>query len=143
MMMAVMVFTLSTTYAFSGEDAINKTALNAFSKDFSQATDVHWTAGTNYYKVSFTQNGQKLAAYYTTEGEFSAMSRSISTVQLPLFLQNSLKSYYENYWVSDAFEMGTTESSSYYVTLENGNSRIILVSNNGNYWSVYNKAKKA
>lgn len=142
-MMAVMVLTLSTTYAFSGEDAINQTALNAFSKDFAQATDVHWTTGTNYYRVSFTQNGQKLAAYYTTDGEFSAMSRMISTLQLPLYLQNSLKSYYSNYWVSDAFELSSTENSSYYVTVENGSSKIILVSSNGNAWSVYNKAKKA
>jgi hypothetical protein len=59
MMLMAMVLTLTTTWAFSGEEAINKQALNAFKTEFASATDAAWTVGANYYEVAFTLNDQK------------------------------------------------------------------------------------
>lgn len=143
MMMLAMVVTLSTTYAFTGEEAINKQALNAFKTEFAGATDAAWSVGTSYYKVTFTLNDQKLFAFYNTEGEFMAVSRYISSLQLPLNLQSNLKKFYNNYWVTDLFELANSNGTAYYVTLENADSKIVLRSADGSDWSVYQKSKKA
>jgi len=141
-MMLAMVFTIGTTYAFTGEEAINQRALNAFKTEFAGATDAAWTTGSEYYKVAFTLNDQKLFAFYNTEGEFLAVTRYISSIQLPLTLQSSLKKYYGNYWVSDLFELANNNGTGYYVTLENADTKIILKSVDGSDWTVYQKSKK-
>jgi len=141
-MMAAMVLTIGTTYAFSGEEAINKQALSAFKTEFAGALDAAWSVGSGYYRVSFTLNDQKLFAFYSTEGEFMAVSRYISSLQLPLNLQSSLKKFYNNYWVTDLFELSSNNGTGYYVTLENADSKIVLKSTDGSDWSVYQKCKK-
>ena len=142
MMMLAMVLTIGTTYAFTGEEVVNKQALSAFKAEFAGATDAAWSVGTEYYRVSFTLNDQKLFAFYSTEGEFMAVSRYISSLQLPLNLQSSLKRFYNNYWVTDLFELARNNGTGYYVTLENADSKIVLKSTDGSDWSVYQKYKK-
>ncbi len=143
MMMLALVLTLSTSFAFTGEEAVNKKALNGFKSEFAGATDAAWTTGSNFYKVAFTLNDQKLFAYYNAEGEFMAVTRFISSFQLPLNLQTSLKKSYNNYWISDLFEMASNEGTNYYVTFENADTKIVLKSIDGSSWSLYQKSKKA
>ena len=143
MMMLALVLLVSTTFAYTGEEAVNKKALNSFKSEFAGATDAAWTAGSNYYKVAFTMNSQKLFAFYNTDGEFMAVTRYISSFQLPLTLQSSLKKSYDDYWISDLFEMAANDETGYYVTLENADTTIILRSIDGSDWSMYKKSKKA
>src|SRR2546423_11045195 len=143
MMMVVLVFSLSTMYAFTGEEAVSKSALTAFRNEFTEATDAVWTVGNNYYEVAFAVSGQNLFAFYSTEGECMGVSRYISSLQLPLYLQSSLKKSYSNYWITDLFEVAATDNSGYYVTLENADSKIVLRSIDGSRWSVYQKLSKA
>ncbi len=93
--------------------------------------------------LAFTLNDQKLFAYYNAEGEFMAVTRFISSFQLPLNLQTSLKKSYRNYWISDLFEMASNEGTNYYVTFENADTKIVLKSTDGSSWSLYQKSKKA
>src|SRR5215471_9320416 len=101
--MLAMMLTLTTTWAFSGEKPVNQTALTAFRTEFASATDAIWYSGNECYKVTFTLNDQRLFAFYSTDGEFMAVTRYISSVQLPLILQNSLRKFYRNAWVSDLY----------------------------------------
>ncbi len=142
MMMLALVLTVSTTFAYTGEEAVNKRALNAFKSEFAGATDAAWTVGSNYYKVAFTMSSQKLFAFYNADGEFMAVTRYISSFQLPLTLQSSLKKSYNDYWISDLFEMAANNETGYYITLENADTTIVLKSIDGNDWSVYKKSKK-
>ena len=77
-MMLALVLTIGTSFAFTGEEAINKQALNAFKKEFAGATDAAWTVGNNFYKVEFSLNDQKLFAYYNSQGEFLAVTRNMA-----------------------------------------------------------------
>jgi hypothetical protein len=142
MMTLALALTLSTMYAFTGEEAVNKQALNAFKTEFASATDAAWTVGNDYYKVTFTMNEQKLFAYYSMNGEFMGVTRFISSFNLPINLQSSLKKSYSNYWISDLFEMANHDGTAYYVTLETADSKIVLRSD-GSDWSVFQKSKKA
>jgi hypothetical protein len=143
MMILALVLTVSTGFAFTGEEAVNKQALEAFKSEFVGATDVNWTAGSNYYKAAFTLNDQKLFAFYNSQGEFIAVTRYISSFQLPLNLQTDMKKSYSNFWVSDLFEMATNDDTSYYLTMENADTKIVLKSTDGKEWSLYHKDKKA
>ena len=143
MMMLALVVTLTTTYAFTGEETINKQTLKAFKTEFASATDAAWTVGNDYYKVTFTMNQQKLFAYYSTTGEFMAVTRFISSFNLPINLQSNLKKSYSNYWISDLFEMANPDGTAYYVTLETADSKIVLKSADGNKWTLYQKTQKA
>ena len=143
MTMLVMVFTLSTTYAFTGEEAINKQALSSFKSEFAYATDAKWTLGNNYFKVSFTMNQQQLFAFYDLKGEFMAVTRYISTFQLPINLQTELKKDYSEFWVSDLFEMADKTGTSYFITVENADTKIVLQSNDGIDWTTFKKSRKA
>jgi len=143
MMLVAMVFTLSTMYAFTGEEAVSKQAVNNFKTEFKGATEANWTTGKNFYKVTFTLSDQKLYAYYNMEGDFIAVSRYISSIQLPLTLQTGLKNDYSKYWISDLFEMADKQGTTYYVTLENADAKIVLQSTDGKNWYTYEKNKKA
>jgi hypothetical protein len=143
MMMLAMVLAVMTSFAFTGEDAVNRQALNAFKTQFAGATDAAWTTGSDYYKVTFSLGDQKLFAYYSASGEFMAATRYISSLQLPLNLQGSLKKSYGNYWITDLFEIASYDGTSYYATLETADTKIVLKSTDGGDWAVFQKSKKA
>ena len=138
-----MTLAASTSFAFTGgEETINKKAISAFKTEFVGATDATWTARSDYYTVVFIMNGQELVAHYTTSGELMYVTRNISSVNLPLSLQKSMKKSYDNYWITDLFEVANPAGTSYYVTLETAEAKIILKSLNGADWSVCQNTEK-
>ena len=71
-----------------------------------------------------------------------AVTRNISPVQLPVTLQNNLKTAYEEHWISELFELSDESGTSYYVTVEDGDSKVTLKSF-GNSWSTFKKSRKS
>ena len=128
--------------AFAGAETVNEKVLNAFNTEFTTASEVEWTISSGYFKASFGMNGQRVAAFYNTDGELMGLTRNIRSSQLPVRLQTSLMKNYNIYWVSDLFEVSNTDGTSYYVTLENGSKKIVLKSSTGNDWSSYKKDRK-
>ncbi|MGC4037896.1 MAG: hypothetical protein QM764_18175 [Chitinophagaceae bacterium] len=128
--------------AFANETSINPKALSSFQTEFTTAQEVQWTTSTDYYRASFDMNGQKVFAYYNLDGDFMGLTRNISSSQLPVNLQNNLKTTYSKYWISDLFEVANHDGTSYYVTLEDGDKKIVLKSSNGSDWSTYKKDRK-
>ena len=134
---------MSAAFAYTGEEAVSSQALRSFQSEFAGATDVNWIAGKNYYKAEFTLDNQKMFAFYDTEGEFMAVTRYISSFQLPLNLQRTLKKSYSNYWISDLFEVASYDETGYYVTLENADTKVVIKSVDGSNWTLYQKSQKA
>jgi hypothetical protein len=137
-----LVLTISSSFAFTGREVINQQALYAFKTEFAGATDATWMVSNNFYKVAFTMNGHKLFAYYNRSGEFMAVTRYISSFQLPHYLQKKLKKSWSNYWISDLFKISNHDETSYYVTLETADSKMVLKSDNGSNWVVFQKTEK-
>jgi hypothetical protein len=133
---------ISKPKAADVEEEVSQKVINAFKSEFSNAGDVSWTASTEYYKAAFTYNGKHVFAYYNTEGELLALTRYLSSEDLPLNLISPLKKKYSEYWISDLFEVAKTESTVYFVTLENADTKLILKAS-GNGWVVHQKEKKA
>jgi hypothetical protein len=117
--------------------------LDAFNQDFKSAKEVEWTAGINYYRATFSYNDKHVFAYYDLNGELMGLTRYISISDLPMMLQGNLKKDYSDYWISDLFEVANNEGTSYYVTLENADTKMVLKASDGKSWRSYSKVKKS
>lgn len=134
---------VSSLFVFANETNVNSTVVNAFNSEFSSATEVKWTSGANFYKASFVFNQQHLTVFYSFEGKMLGVAKNISSLDLPMNLQASLKKEYSGRWITELFELSGEEGTGYYVTLEQADSKIILKSENGSQWSVYKKSTKS
>lgn len=133
---------ISSISAFASEKNVNQKVLDAFNTEFSSAKEVEWTMNSDYYKATFVYNERYVFAYYSQTGELLGMTRYLSPLDLPLALQNNLKKNYESFWISDLFEAVKGDETYYYVTVENGDSRVVLKSS-GNGWTTHSKVKKS
>ncbi len=138
----MLAVTISSLTLFASEENVNSKVLNSFSREFTGAKDVKWTANETFYKASFVFNGQYVYAFYQLDGELLAMTRNISSLDLPVKLQSSLKKGYENYWISDLFEISNNEGTNYYITMEKADSTIVLKSNSDGTWKTFKKSAK-
>ena len=116
---------------------------NYFKKDFSGAQDVNWESGKDFAKATFKMNDQVMFAYYSKDGDLVAVTRNIISAQLPISLLADLKKSYGAYWITDLFEMAANNSTTYYITLQNGDQNVILKSNGASGWEMFKKEKKA
>lgn len=142
-MILTLAIAISSLSVFAGEANVNEKVLNAFKTEFNSAREVQWTAGANYYMASFIYNEKYVNAYYNEEGELMGLTRNITTADLPFALQANLKNDYSGYWVSDLAEVTKSEGTTYYITLENADTKLVLKAAGGYNWSQYKKTKKA
>ena len=138
----MLAITLSSFAAFAGEENVDTKVLNAFNREFTGAKDVKWTANKTFYKASFVFNGQYVYAFYQLDGELMAITRNISSLDLPMKLQTNPKKGYEGYWISELFEVSNSDATKYYITMEKADSKIILKSNGDGNWNVFKKSTK-
>jgi hypothetical protein len=120
----------------------NSPAQESFKTEFSQAREVSWEAHPGFLKASFVVDGQFLYAYYTKTGDLIAVSRNISTNQLTMNARRELKKNFSDYWITDLFEISSNDETTYYVTLENADQKIVLKSSGPDQWEVYQKQAK-
>jgi hypothetical protein len=137
-----LVLTVSTAFAFRGGEKVNGQALNTFNTEFVGAAGAAWTISKDFYKVTFTMSGQQFVAYYNKSGEFIAVTHNISSVQLPANLKRSLKKLMNDYWITDLFEITNLDEMSWCVTLETADSKLVLKSDNGVKWTVFQRMEK-
>jgi hypothetical protein len=126
----------------NGTDNISQEARNAFKKDFATASDIKWEQKNNFLKATFSLNGQILTAYYYTNGDLQAVVRNITSDQLPINLVTSLHKDYTAFWITDLFEISSEGQTTYYVTIENSEKKIVLKSDELASWDVYSKERK-
>lgn len=133
---------LGTASFANNDESINEKAAQSLKKEFAQAKDVSWQKTGDMLRATFTLNEKVLFAYYNQSGDLMAITRNITTDQLPIALQTMLRKNYGGYWVSDLFEMVSGGQTSYYVTVENADQKVVLKSEDFGSWSTYRKEKK-
>lgn len=136
------LISLGSFTAKAQDVTVSAAVVNSFNSAFKNAADVQWKDGGTYYKADFTLNGQYVTAFYNANAGLMAVTKNISTVQLPVTLQTSLKDSYEEYWVSELFELSDEFGITYYATVENNDSKIILKSSGGS-WTTFKKSRKS
>jgi hypothetical protein len=142
-MILMLAISISSFAAFAREENVSKKVLDAFTTEFTTAKEVEWTAGTDFYKASFIYNEKHVFAYYSPDGDLLGLTRYISPVDLPLNLQITLKKNSNGFWISDLFEAAKNGTTSYYITLENADTKKVLRSIGGSDWEVFKTVKKS
>ncbi|HZF66385.1 MAG TPA: hypothetical protein VEY32_06115 [Flavisolibacter sp.] len=131
----------TTKSSLANDGPVNNAVLQVFQNSFAGAKEVYWTVGRDYYKADFQLNGQYVSAFISREEKLVAITKHISSTQLPFVLQAELKKSHANAWISELFEISNEEGIAYYVTLETADSQTVLKSS-GNYWNLYSKKSK-
>ena len=126
----------------ASDEKIKLGVLNAFKKKFPDAKEVSWQVNDNNYKVAFTYYGAWMSAYYNGSGELLGVTRNISSLQLPLYLQNSLREKFAEYWITNVVEESNKKGYSYYITINDADYKIVLLSKYGSGWTLYSKQQK-
>jgi hypothetical protein len=143
-LLGTLLFTLFSHYSFAGRKVkeIDERVKASFNREFVNAEEVQWVDMKSYIKVNFKVVNQALSAYFNPDGELLAVTRNISSNQLPIGLLLTLKTKYAGYWITDLLEMNDRESSIYFATVTNGDREILLKSQQGNSWQVYRKKRR-
>ena len=142
LILALVLVSISSFSFATDVPSINNRVLASFNREFVNAKEVKWESHKNFIKASFRINDMTLSAYYLANGDQLAVTRFISTTQLPLQLLASLKKDYSGYWVSDLFEIHDDNGTSYYMTIENDSQIKVLESSFADNWSTYKVVEK-
>ena len=140
---AILLATAVSTSSFAADPKVSPMVLRAFNKTFVSAREVGWTVTHNLYKAQFNMNGQVVTAFYQADGSMIAVSRNITSIQLPVTLQVDLKIDYKEFWISDLFEVSDDNGTDYYVTLESADEKVILKSFGNSSWTRFKKLSKS
>ena len=122
-------------------DSINGEIKASFQKSFQNGRIISTEVRKGFTKLTFKMNDVIMYAFYSDNGELLAVTRNITSSQLPMSLMMSLKNEYTGYWITDLFELSGDGLNSYYVSLENADLKLVLRSN-GDTWEVYTTSKK-
>ena len=130
-----LVSSMLTSYATEG---VNSPALTAgFQTSFPLAKEAKWSAAGDFFKAEFMQEGKAQTAFFTARGEWIATTRNISSEELPKDLKHSLKEVLQHSWITDLVVMDTEEGTSYFVQLQNADTKIIRQSVGDKKWKSY------
>lgn len=100
--------------------------LNAFEAKFAEATDAEWTVTAHYTKVRFVLEGEKIEAFFSSNGDVIGTSRKTEFKRLPLSAIQKIKKVYAKYQVTETIEFELSGERKYYVSVENETDRKIL-----------------
>jgi len=111
-----------------GEKNVSYTALNKFSADFENATNVVWTVTPNCQKVDFVTESGKFTAFYDLDGEYLGRTQEISILLMPEANRKEIKAKYGDYTVSHVikYENNSVEPLVYFVDLVKADKEIVL-----------------
>jgi hypothetical protein len=133
----------STSFSFANPtDEVNGNVKTSFKKDFGNADGVKWENQKGFLIATFSLNGKITCAYYSKSGDLIAVTRNILSTQLPIRQLLSLEKNYKGYWITDLFEIDANEETSYFISLENADYKLVLKSDVVDGWNEYKKEKK-
>ena len=124
---------ISTSFA-KAADNINDRAMASFQKDFHQASEVRWSANSNYVMAAFQMDNETQYAYYDFQGNLIGVVHHMLTSSLPADLSRDIKKRYANYWVSELFQVTSDQGVYYYVQLKNADETVVLSTEGTNGW---------
>jgi len=137
------IFLLGASNLFANDlGDVNESVRTNFNKEFANASEVDWSIRPTLLKVTFKLNDQVYFAFYTKDGERVALARNILSSQLPLSLHNEIRQSYNEFWISDLFEVDGKEERAFYITLENAETTVTLRSAGLDGWVTYKKTDK-
>ena len=111
-----------------GEKNVSYTALNKFSAEFENASNVVWTVTPNCQKVEFLTESGKFTAFYDLDGDYLGRTQEVSILLLPEANRKEIKAKYADYTVSHViqYQNTTSEPLVYFIDLVKGDKEVVL-----------------
>jgi hypothetical protein len=141
-LVASMVLIFSSSYARGKAGIVPENVSAEFERAFFFASNVNWENVAGYYKASFNVHDKTLYAFYTEDADFMGIASNMLSDKLPVSLQTRLRKDYSNYWVTDLFKVEGSGAAGYFITLENGDQKIMLKAEGNQGWAYYKTIKK-
>ena len=144
----LLILTLTvSSFAFASAttvEPVSQRILHSFKTDFTTANEVKWVAieGEDLYQATFKYNNEEVIAIYNPEGELLGTARYIVKEALPIMVTTELNKQYGTYIVRTVIERTSNGETSYFVTLENEKSSLIVQAKTSGNISVYKKLAK-
>lgn len=129
--------------SFANTPVISANVIHSFEHNYKNADNVKWSEIKNMIKAEFTLEGRGAAIYYNEDGDLIAMTKYMSTLELPAKLQQNLQPKMKGYWVSDVFQLIANGEITYYITLENNEVKIVYQSFADKKWVITQKNSKS
>jgi hypothetical protein len=132
----------TSTYARTTDPTVPESINTELSRDFSQAKNVKWDIGNQFFKATFDFRGKVLFAFYTDNADLMGIATNLRSDWLPRNLSAKIKASYANYWITDLFKYKAGNEDGFVITLENSDKVVILKSVDAKEWHVYHVANK-
>ena len=91
---------ISSFFAQATDNIVPASIETTFEARFTTAANTVWTEVEGLRKASFTVDGRSMCAFFNESAELIAVTRNISTAELPEALRNQLQKELANAWVS-------------------------------------------
>ncbi len=105
---------------------LNYRIKTSFASQFDGAKDVNWTTRETFVKADFTLAGEKIEAFFSTDGELIATARKIQYGILPINALKKIQKKYPDAKVDASIEYEQDGEKSYFVALEDAGKKQIL-----------------
>jgi hypothetical protein len=122
---ALVLLTIATS-TFAAPTKVSSIAKRSFQTDFNQASNVIWTAGEDYSKVTFTLNNVRMEAFYEANGDIIGTSKAISLDELPVTAKRSFTKKFSNYNVKEAIRFEGKDDAAYFISAEDDKQLVIV-----------------
>jgi len=127
----------TSVFADGGKKATKVTTVsysveNEFTSDFSDAKNVSWSITPNVQKATFTQDGVKMTAFYSLQGDYMGVTQNVDYAALSDKAKAIIADKYKDYSVKEVVKLETTnpdanfEETNYFVDLKNGADEILV-----------------
>lgn len=125
-LVTLITVTIGSSVLAADVSKVSFRVLNAFKAQFTGATDINWSINADYTKVDFTIEGEKVEAFYNSNGDVIGTSRKTEFKRLPLSAIQKIKKNYAKYRVTETIELELNGERKYYLSVENESDRKIL-----------------
>lgn len=142
--LAVLVALSAQTLFAAGLDDDKQKAAETLSKEFAGAKQVSWSKIENQgvYLASFVLDETRFNAYFDENGSLIAAGRYISADRLPLQVSRLLEKKYAGYEVQEVIELVKNSETSYVITVENADRKVMLQAYDNGTATIVKKVKK-
>lgn len=140
----VLSFIGSTLFSnsYAAAPIASPAVMQAFQSTFYEAKEIRWEQVGVLSKATFVLNGEYRSAFYNSDGDLVAETQNLASTSLPKTLRKSLKNEMASRWITDVFVVSVEGDNTYYVTLENADTSVMLKSVGAKKWATYKVTEK-
>lgn len=122
--LSIMALTMLATATMSAQDLkmtdVPTNLQTAFTKAYSNATDVEWEKEMNNYKVEFEIDRMDYEVWYTSDGNIVKTEMDIAVSAVPTTISNAIKKKYPDYKIDNVEMKEEGNKKIYKVEIEKG-----------------------